>query len=108
MFNLRQPTDDAQVGRTSGALDWRQSRGEIQRTNKSQFVWEFNSSDVCNDFITIQYSSALNQYQKVTVDGATVALNNWDAGVFETEGVFRKVETDWKKVYLCRTGKSFQ
>lgn len=81
-------------GRSSGALDWRLARGEIQT---KQFIWTPTKSEISNKKFELKYSTAMDKYvhDNITHDG-------WKSGVYSYNSLFRKEEFDWKIVYLCR------
>lgn len=106
LFVARKPTKDSELGRSSGSLDWRLSRNEtnLKATIKTNNVFTFNDA---NSSIVVRYSPVTNIYERLLiVDNGTVENvgNGWESMVYECDGIFRKVEKDWKMVYLCRNG----
>lgn len=88
-------------GRVSGGLAWRLARGETQAedNDSSGFVWLISGNDT-----TLRYSSSLDKYESFVNEVFSVRKDGWLAGVYEQKGVFKKVEQDWKMVYLSRRG----
>lgn len=98
---FRKPNNEDSQGRTSGNLEWRLARSEIQ--SYEPYTWIVDQ--VPQNYVTIKYSSSLDVYELSYDDDVKVSLKGWSAGAYYIENVFRKEETDWKMVYLCRTGK---
>lgn len=103
-FFNRKLRDQEQIGRSSGSLDWRLSRGEIQQSDPTEHTWVINDVDASDNIVSLRYSSALDQYEYATAKNK-VLKKGWMLGIFEQEGVFRKEEKDWKMAYLARKGK---
>lgn len=81
-------------GRTSGDLDWRLARGEIQ---SKQFIWTPTKTEIVNKRFELKYSTAMDKYIH-----ENCVLEGWQNGVSCYSKLFRKEELDWEKVYLCR------
>ncbi|XP_041984945.1 peptide-N(4)-(N-acetyl-beta-glucosaminyl)asparagine amidase [Aricia agestis] len=90
MMTERKPSDYETQGRISGSAAWRRARGEMGAGH--QFVF-----DVPSD-ARVQYCASTDVYTHT----AGAELRGWATGVWECRGVFRKVEHDWKQVYLAR------
>ncbi|XP_019880474.1 peptide-N(4)-(N-acetyl-beta-glucosaminyl)asparagine amidase [Aethina tumida] len=95
----QKPNNEDSQGRTSGNLEWRLARSEIQ--SYEPYTWIVDQ--VPQNYVTIKYSSSLDVYELSYDDDVKVSLKGWSAGAYYIENVFRKEETDWKMVYLCRT-----
>ncbi|XP_034835299.1 peptide-N(4)-(N-acetyl-beta-glucosaminyl)asparagine amidase [Maniola hyperantus] len=92
----RQPTDYESHGRISGSKEWRLERGEIGSGKRHTF--EFTKPGD----VSIRYHPGPDEY-RITCDGVeTETLASWADGAFEMKNVFRKVENDWRQVYLAR------
>lgn len=102
-FAVRKPKEQESAGRSSGSLDWRISRGEIQDRNETKHIWIINKEGTSGDKVTLKYSVSLDQYEFITAKNKVVK-NGWKSGVFEQEDIFRKEEKDWKMTYLARKG----
>ena len=86
-------------GRTSGSVEWRTARGEIGEIgDKKTHVFQPTETDVANKRMRIRYYPVKDRY--VLNDGTVI--NGWQGGVHFTENIHRKVESDWKMVYLAR------
>jgi len=81
-------------GRTSGSLIWRLARGEIQTKN---YIWTPSKNEVFNKKFDLKYSTAMDKYIH-----DNIILEGWQNGVYDYKSLFRKEESDWKQVYLCR------
>ncbi|CAG5015143.1 unnamed protein product [Parnassius apollo] len=93
----RKPEDYETRGRISGSKEWRKQRGEIGKENAS-YVFEFAQP---GDY-TVQYYTSSNKYQ-ISRDGSDVeSINSFENGTYSCESIFRKVEKDWRQVYLAR------
>lgn len=104
-FFCRKLKDQEHVGRSSGSLDWRLSRGETHAADDIKHIWIINNEDASGNSITLRYSSSVDQYEYITTKNKIVK-NGWKSGIFEQEQVFRKEEKDWKMTYLARKGNS--
>lgn len=94
----RKATKNELQGRLSGALAWRQQRGELG--NWVPFSYKPISCKCRN--IIFKYSSAMDKYS-IWEDGVeTNQISGWEKGAFSIEKMFRKVEQDWKMSYLAR------
>lgn len=81
----------------SGALEWRDERGEVGVPRHSfQFVKPGAYS--------IHYHTAADEY-RVFCDGKIeTVIESYLEGAYDNQHIFRKVEKDWKQVYLARYG----
>lgn len=101
----RQPTINDKKGRTSGSLSWRKARREDRLDDAFEpFIWKFFDEDLVENCVSIRYYTALDYYQFDRIKFSKKLVQWWNAAS-EVEGIFRKKETDWKMVYLARTGK---
>lgn len=118
--NKKNDKDDYQ-GRTSGSLAWRLSRHETKVTISFSRLFEslnyFFLSQIDSDSshtwqipgdvesVNLRYTASSDEY--ILVDGSDKVIDKkvgWNKGVYEMEGgIFRKVENDWKMVYLARS-----
>ncbi|XP_072942568.1 peptide-N(4)-(N-acetyl-beta-glucosaminyl)asparagine amidase [Epargyreus clarus] len=97
LLHERSPQDYEAQGRLSGSLEWRKGRGEIGHSGKGH-VFEF---DQPGDY-TIKYCTSTDEYT-VSRDGEQIdKVSTWASGLFACKHMFRKVEHDWKQVYLAR------
>jgi peptide-N4-(N-acetyl-beta-glucosaminyl)asparagine amidase len=87
-------------GRTTGSLEWRQARGELGSGKVDPVVISPTSQEISGKLLEIKYSCSKDTYVRETEELAVV--KGWQKLVFETQDVFRKVENDWKMVYLAR------
>ncbi|XP_073954014.1 N-glycanase Pngl [Choristoneura fumiferana] len=89
----RKPGEYESRGRISGAREWREQRGEA---GKHTFHLAQKGT------YDILYYTALDKYE-VVLDGKEMqTIATWEAGVYESHEVFRKVENDWQMAYLAR------
>lgn len=86
--------------RTSGDLNWRLARGEIQ---SNQFIWTPTKMEIANKRFELKYSTSMDKYIH-----ENSILEGWQNGVYNYSKLFRKEELDWEKVYLCREENSME
>ncbi|XP_064455924.1 peptide-N(4)-(N-acetyl-beta-glucosaminyl)asparagine amidase-like [Ornithodoros turicata] len=99
LLTPRKASDVDKHGRISGSLAWRQQRGETG-VHFCPRVFKPRSSD-CKT-VVLKYSASKDLYI-VSEDGTQVEnIPGWQNGVFSQDKLFRKVEPDWKMVYLTR------
>lgn len=92
-------------GRSSGSLEWRLSRGETRVGESAAFIFHLSSKEEERKEFIVKYSSAQDQY--VRLNAEEPIPKGWQSGVKAAKNIFRKHETDWKMVYLSRTGMFF-
>ncbi|KAK0423580.1 hypothetical protein QR680_008221 [Steinernema hermaphroditum] len=92
---------EQQQGRVSGDAEWTHARGEDGsnvrgscQTKTSGVLIRPTEDDVSNKIFTVNYNVANDSYSNQITGFASQA--------FKVDGVFRKVEHDWNKVYLAR------
>ncbi|XP_047031504.1 peptide-N(4)-(N-acetyl-beta-glucosaminyl)asparagine amidase [Helicoverpa zea] len=97
LMQEREPKDYECDGRLSGSLQWRSERGETGPRWRPH-TWDLNRLGACE----LRYYAASDLYS-LTSDGQEILrLPKWSSGVYKVDKVFRKVEHDWKMVYLAR------
>ncbi|XP_048084866.1 LOW QUALITY PROTEIN: peptide-N(4)-(N-acetyl-beta-glucosaminyl)asparagine amidase [Alosa alosa] len=93
-------------GRVSGSLAWRAARGETGAGPPAQdapgFVFVPTEAEVSEKVFRLSYNAATDLYTRAGGD----VISGWETAAWRRESVFRKVETDWKKVYLARIESS--
>ncbi|XP_043250570.1 peptide-N(4)-(N-acetyl-beta-glucosaminyl)asparagine amidase [Colletes gigas] len=89
--------------RSTGSYEWRLARGEVSQT-KSEINYSWDVSKYGEAF-HLYYSIVKDTYNVINNDGKILtSVFGWQNGVSGIEGeVFRKVENDWKTVYLSRS-----
>lgn len=96
-------SDETYEGRTSGSLAWRLARGEIVQANmEKNYIWDVSKN---GQTFELRYNIVKDVYHVVHNDGAILKQKSgWQEGLNTTDGgIFRKVENDWKMVYLARS-----
>lgn len=96
-------SDETYEGRTSGSLAWRVARGEIIQANiEKSYIWDVSKY---GQMFELRYNIVKDIYHVVQNDGKILEQKSeWQEGVNTTDGgIFRKVENDWKMVYLARS-----
>ncbi|XP_017763069.1 PREDICTED: peptide-N(4)-(N-acetyl-beta-glucosaminyl)asparagine amidase [Eufriesea mexicana] len=95
--------DENYKGRSTGSYEWRLARGEISKSSsKIGYSWDISKY---GESFHLQYSIVKDIYTITDNDGKILMdMSDWQNGVDEIEGgMFRKVEYDWKIVYLSRS-----
>ncbi|KAM9308819.1 peptide-N(4)-(N-acetyl-beta-glucosaminyl)asparagine amidase [Gastrophryne carolinensis] len=87
-------------GRVSGSLAWRLARGETGAKVKS-VVFVPSQKEIVAKCFHLQYNVVEDQYTRVS-NGDEV-ISGWENGAWVNESMCRKVENDWKMVYLARS-----
>ncbi|XP_012235870.2 peptide-N(4)-(N-acetyl-beta-glucosaminyl)asparagine amidase [Linepithema humile] len=98
-----QDSDETYEGRTSGSLAWRLARGEITQVNKEKnYIWDISKY---GQTFELRYNIVKDVYYIMKNDGTIFEQRSeWLEGLHTAEGgIFRKVEDDWKMVYLARS-----
>uniref|UniRef100_A0A914Y5K0 Peptide-N(4)-(N-acetyl-beta-glucosaminyl)asparagine amidase n=1 Tax=Panagrolaimus superbus TaxID=310955 RepID=A0A914Y5K0_9BILA len=95
--NKRDGSEAETHGRISGSKQWREARCE---TTNSACVIKPTTNEIDAKCLEIHYNSATDEYRRPH-DAST--SKGFKSLAFESKNVFRKVEIDWKKAYLCRT-----
>ncbi|XP_031552876.1 peptide-N(4)-(N-acetyl-beta-glucosaminyl)asparagine amidase-like [Actinia tenebrosa] len=109
IMTSKKATEEELQGRTSGSLAWRRIRGElgVDSDNKfSPYVFKPTPKEIADKRIRIRYCPALDGYyrcpdNRISADTSS-DIAGWKNGASAVESVFRKVENDWKMVYLTR------
>ena len=100
MLRPRALSTDAELnGRQSGSLQWRLSRQETQqKAISSGFVYRITDDEVRRGSLTVAYNSVDDEFSRdEKAEGA-----KWNERFFSYANLQRKVEKDWKMVYLAR------
>ncbi|XP_007893698.1 peptide-N(4)-(N-acetyl-beta-glucosaminyl)asparagine amidase isoform X2 [Callorhinchus milii] len=89
-------------GRTSGSVMWRVARGEIgAQAENTEIVFVASAKESEAKLFHLKYSAVENHYIRVSNDNTVI--EDWEKGVWKMDSVFRKLENDWKMVYIART-----
>ncbi|XP_068092279.1 peptide-N(4)-(N-acetyl-beta-glucosaminyl)asparagine amidase [Hyperolius riggenbachi] len=86
-------------GRISGSQIWREARGEAGAKVQS-VVFVPTIKEKADKRFHLHYNIVEDQYTRVSNGNEIIA--GWENGVWINESMFRKVENDWKMVYLAR------
>ncbi|KAM8967690.1 peptide-N(4)-(N-acetyl-beta-glucosaminyl)asparagine amidase [Pelodytes ibericus] len=90
-------------GRVSGSLAWRAARGESGLKGKS-IVFVPSEIEKTSKRFHLQYNIVEDTYTRVS--DCNEVISGWENGAWKTESMCRKVENDWKMVYLARSEDS--
>ncbi|XP_074051785.1 peptide-N(4)-(N-acetyl-beta-glucosaminyl)asparagine amidase [Macrotis lagotis] len=86
-------------GRISGSVAWRVARGELGSERKEN-VFIPSEDEKMAKLFHLTYNPVDDCY--VRISSSNEKISGWENGVWKMESIFRKVETDWKMVYLAR------
>lgn len=95
--------DDNYQERSTGSYEWKLARGEVsQASPKTNYSWDISKY---GDTFHLLYSIVQDRYKVTNNDSKVVEqISGWQNGIYESQGgIFRKVEHDWKMVYLVRS-----
>ncbi|CAD6189724.1 unnamed protein product [Caenorhabditis auriculariae] len=104
----RQADNKAYSGRTTGDEAWRRSRGEMGRklvsgtsvVSENSEPIQLNQQELEAKKFRLQYSCIKDEYERVGTHKTTLGYSTLATSV---KNIARKVESDWKKSYLCRS-----
>ncbi|CAF2139602.1 unnamed protein product [Rotaria magnacalcarata] len=103
MLNEEKLTKESELhGRQSGSLGWKLARGETDQQGDitNGFIYFINNEECDKGFISIEYNSVLDKYYRNEIEE-----NKKDGlidKVYSCSNIQRKIENDWKMVYLSR------
>lgn len=110
LFPRLEIKSDESQGRSSGSLDWRQGRGELGSASSAVGFQSFTIVPTVGEInegeILLTYYSFEDVYTRKYVDNQK--MPGWKSCLYEYKNIFRKLEKDWKQVYLCRNENSSQ
>ncbi|XP_034181028.2 N-glycanase Pngl [Osmia lignaria lignaria] len=95
--------DNNYQGRSTGSYEWKLARGEISQANvTANYSWDVSKY---GDTFHLCYFVVQDEYRVINNDCEVIEnISGWQHGVYETQGgIFRKLEHDWKMVYLARS-----
>ncbi|XP_025956940.2 peptide-N(4)-(N-acetyl-beta-glucosaminyl)asparagine amidase isoform X1 [Dromaius novaehollandiae] len=96
-------------GRTSGSTAWRVARGEIgsevfqlaaMLEKRKEVIFIPSEKEKTSKLFHLTYNVVEDSYTRISNNNEKIT--GWEAGVWKAESIWRKVETDWKMVYLAR------
>ncbi|GIZ02582.1 peptide-N(4)-(N-acetyl-beta-glucosaminyl) asparagine amidase [Caerostris extrusa] len=100
-FSPAQPENESYSGRTSGSLAWRIARSESGFASpQSAYVFKLIPEEIKQRHFHVQYCSASDKYIRANT---SINIEGWMSCTFSHRNIFRKVENDWKMVYLAPT-----
>ncbi|CAH2042086.1 unnamed protein product, partial [Iphiclides podalirius] len=83
-------------GRVSGSAQWRKNRREQGASGGHTFEYSRPGS------YAVEYCAAEDRYEFLYEGRIERRLGGHSSGAYACESLFRKVETDWRQVYLAR------
>ncbi|XP_032038098.1 peptide-N(4)-(N-acetyl-beta-glucosaminyl)asparagine amidase [Aythya fuligula] len=87
-------------GRTSGSMAWRVARGEAGSEKRKEVIFVPFEKEKTSKLFHLTYNIVEDSY--IRISNNNEKITGWEAGVWKAESIWRKVETDWKMVYLAR------
>lgn len=90
-------------GRQSGSLAWKLLRRETDENDIiNGYIYSLNNQECEKGSILIEYNSVKDKYYRNQIEENK--KDGWIDRVYSSSNIQRKVEQDWKKVYLSRKG----
>uniref|UniRef100_A0A8C3CCM9 Peptide-N(4)-(N-acetyl-beta-glucosaminyl)asparagine amidase n=1 Tax=Cairina moschata TaxID=8855 RepID=A0A8C3CCM9_CAIMO len=87
-------------GRISGSMAWRVARGEAGSEKRKEVIFVPSEKEKTSKLFHLTYNIVEDSY--IRISNNNEKITGWEAGVWKAESIWRKVETDWKMVYLAR------
>ncbi|XP_074840540.1 peptide-N(4)-(N-acetyl-beta-glucosaminyl)asparagine amidase [Carettochelys insculpta] len=87
-------------GRISGSMAWRVARGEIGSEKRKEVIFTPSEKEKISKLFHLSYNIVEDSYTRISNNNEKIS--GWEKGVWKMESLWRKVETDWKMVYLAR------
>ncbi|XP_066934387.1 peptide-N(4)-(N-acetyl-beta-glucosaminyl)asparagine amidase-like [Clytia hemisphaerica] len=98
---------EEQQGRQSGSTNWRSMRGEMGDPSKLGYSFKLSDEHKRNKRFRMRYNPVKDEYYTNTSEmirsNEPATVEGWSNGLLAIENIHRKVEHDWKMVYLART-----
>uniref|UniRef100_A0A8D0BWR9 Peptide-N(4)-(N-acetyl-beta-glucosaminyl)asparagine amidase n=1 Tax=Salvator merianae TaxID=96440 RepID=A0A8D0BWR9_SALMN len=86
-------------GRLSGSLAWRAARGEIDLESK-EVIFTPSEKEKSSKCFHLTYNIVEDCYTRISSNNEKII--GWKEGLWKMQSLWRKVESDWKIVYLAR------
>ncbi|CAF1375784.1 unnamed protein product [Adineta steineri] len=103
MLNEEKSAKESELhGRQSGSLGWKLSRGETDQQDDfiNGYVYSITNEECEKGSIQIEYNSVVDKYLRNGIE--EIKKDGWIDRVYSCSNIQRKIEKDWKMVYLCR------
>ncbi|KAJ7380427.1 Peptide-N(4)-(N-acetyl-beta- glucosaminyl)asparagine amidase [Desmophyllum pertusum] len=104
-FTIKSVHDGELQGRTSGSLAWRLLRGETKQQAEEEkhepYIYKPTDEEIKEKRLRICFNCIMNKYLRGY--DRKLDLSGWQSRVAAYSSISRKVEQDWKMVYLSRT-----
>ncbi|XP_055659866.1 peptide-N(4)-(N-acetyl-beta-glucosaminyl)asparagine amidase isoform X1 [Falco peregrinus] len=78
----------------------RETINALNRTKRKEVLFIPSEKEKTSKFFHLIYNVVEDCYTRISNNNEKI--NGWETGVWKAESVWRKVETDWKMVYLAR------
>uniref|UniRef100_A0A8U7M6M3 Peptide-N(4)-(N-acetyl-beta-glucosaminyl)asparagine amidase n=1 Tax=Corvus moneduloides TaxID=1196302 RepID=A0A8U7M6M3_CORMO len=78
----------------------RETINALNRTKRKEVVFIPSEKEKTSKLFHLIYNVIDDSYTRVSNNNEKI--HGWEAGVWKAESIWRKVETDWKMVYLAR------
>ena len=89
------------MGRQTGSLAWRLARGELGQQGAGEgWVWGPRQEGGEGQVVELSYDVVRDSYSTTNTAGGD--KQGWSSGVWRSQNIQRKVETDWNMAYLAR------
>ena len=102
MLREQKETKESELhGRQSGSLAWKLSRGETDDNDMTNgYIYHVDQQECEKGSILIEYNSVKDVYYRNKTEENK--KDGWIDRVYSCSNIQRKVERDWKMVYLSR------
>jgi peptide-N4-(N-acetyl-beta-glucosaminyl)asparagine amidase len=86
-------------GRQSGAESWRKARNEIGSSTTQGYTFVLKEDDFSGNYVNISFNAVRDKYAL----NRRLVKEGWKECLHSCSNISKKIEHDWKMVYLART-----
>lgn len=102
--NLKKVSLDEQQGRSSGSVEWRQQRGEMGHCSEDAAGIAImpDKGEMLTGALELLYTSHSDSYSRPKSQDPEKSIATFASLLHKSDNIMRKLENDWRQVYLCR------